>query len=133
MGSVKKSKISLRINWEQRVTQKLIARCHRIGSCKTKPGQDRDQPRTVLCRLNRFKDKHRILNNAKKALKNTGIFIYEDFLKDTKELRKSVWDQVLEYQKQNKFPCLNYRSIIARDRNGVFNFLSVTLSFKKYN
>ena len=39
-----------------------IGRCHRIGSRKTKTGQDRDQPRIVVCRLNRFKDKQRILN-----------------------------------------------------------------------
>ena len=95
-----------------------IDRCHRIGPRKTKTGQNRDRPRTVVCRLNRFKDKQRILNNAKK-LKNTGICIYEDFSKDTVELRKSLWEQVLEYRKQNKFACLNYRSIIVRDHNGV--------------
>ena len=66
-----------------------IDRCHRIGPRKTKTGQNRDRPRTVVCRLNRFKDKQRILNNAKK-LKNTGIYIYEDFSKDTMELRKKV-------------------------------------------
>ena len=95
-----------------------IDRCHRIGPRKTKTGQNRDRPRTVVCRLNRFKDKQRILNNAKK-LKNTGIYIYEDFSKDTMELRKSLWEQALEYLKQNKFACLNYRSIIVRDHNGV--------------
>ena len=64
-------------------------RCHRIEPRKIKSGQDRDRPRTVVCRLNRFKDKQRILNNAKK-LKNTGIFIHEDFSKDTMEFRKSL-------------------------------------------
>ena len=49
-------------------------RCHRTGSRKIKTGQNQDRPRTVLCRLNRFKVKQNILNNAKK-LKNTGIFI----------------------------------------------------------
>ena len=91
-----------------------IVRCHRIGPRKT-TGQNRDRRRTVV---RRFKDKQRILNNAKK-LKNTGIYIYEDFSKDTMELRKSLWEQVLEYRKQNKFACLNYRSIIVRDHNGV--------------
>ena len=66
-----------------------IDRCHRIGFRKTKTGQNQDQPRTVVCRLNRFKDKQRILNNAKK-LKNMGIYIYENFSKDTMELRKSL-------------------------------------------
>ena len=62
---------------------------HRIGPCKTKTGQNRDQPCTVVCRLNRFKDKQHILNNAKE-LKNTGIFIYEDSSKDTMGLLKSL-------------------------------------------
>ena len=75
-----------------------IDRRHRIGPRKTKT----DRPRTVVCRLNRFKDKQRILNNAKK-LKDMGIYIYEDFSKDTMELKKSLWEQVLEYRKQNKF------------------------------
>ena len=88
------------------------------GLVKHKIGQNRDGPRTIVCRLNRFKDKQGILNNAKK-LKNTGIFIYEDFSKDTMELRKSLWEQVLEYQKENKFAYLNYRSIILRDHNDV--------------
>ena len=64
-----------------------IDRCHRIGPRKTKTGQNRDRSRTVICRLNRLKEKQRILNNVKK-LKNTGIYIYEDFSKDTMELRK---------------------------------------------
>ena len=92
--------------------------CHRIGPRKTNTGQNRDRPRTAACRLNRFKDKQRILNNVKK-LKNTSIYIYEDFSNDTMELRKSLWEQVLEYRKQNKFGCLNYRSIIVRDHNGI--------------
>ena len=71
--------------------------CHRIGARKTKTGQNRDRLHAVLCRLNRFKDKQRILNNAK--LKNTGIYMYEDISKDTMELRKSLWEQVLEYCK----------------------------------
>ena len=76
-----------------------IDRCHIIGPCKARADQNRDQPCTVVCRLDRFKDKQCILYNAKK-LKKMGIFIYEDFLKDTMELRKSLWEQVLEYQKQ---------------------------------
>ena len=81
-------------------------RCHGIGPRKSKTGQDWDLPRTVVCRFNRFKDKQRILNNAKK-LKNTSIFFYEEFSKDTMELRKTLWEQVLEYRRQNKCVCLN--------------------------
>ena len=91
---------------------------HRIGSRKIKTSQIWDRPRTVVCRLNRLKDKQRILNNAKK-MKNTGLFIYENFLKDTMELRKSLWKQVLKYRNQKSFACLNYMNITVRDQNGV--------------
>ena len=70
-----------------------IDRCHRIGPCKTKTGQNRGRPRTVGCRLNRFKNKKGILNNAKNP-ENTGIFIYEDF-------QKTPWN--LESHYGNKF------------------------------
>ena len=82
--------------------------CHRMrkrrGSC----------PRTIICRFLRFKDKRKILQNAKK-LKNTGIDIYEDFCKDTLELRKCLWEKVLNYRFQGKFAYLNYRSVVPRD------------------
>ena len=95
-----------------------IDRCHKIGPHKTKIAKDWDQPCTTVCRLNQFKDKHHILNNAKK-LKITSTFIYEDFSKDTMALRKSLWEHVFKYLKQIKFACLNYKSIIVRDHNGV--------------
>ena len=58
----------------------------------------------------------KILQNAKK-LKDTGIFIYEDFCSDTMELRKSLWEKVLEYHQQGKYVYLNYRTIVARNKS----------------
>ena len=66
-----------------------------------KGGKDRSnnernsRPRTIICRLLRFKDKQTIIQSLKK-LKNTGIFIYENFCKDTMDLRKELWE-VLEH------------------------------------
>ena len=48
---------------------------------------NKSKPRTVVCEFLRFKDKHKVLQNVKK-LKNTGIFIFEDFSKATIELKK---------------------------------------------
>ena len=50
-----------------------------------------------------------------KLLKNAGIFIYEDFYKDTMGLRKEIWQEVLEYRRQNKFAYLNSRSMVVCD------------------
>ena len=54
--------------------------------------------------------------NAKK-LKDTGTFVYEDFCSDTMELRKSIWEKVLEYRRQGKYAYLNYRTIVVRDKS----------------
>ena len=61
-----------------------IDRCHRVKSCN-QSGQHQGHPRTIICQLNKFKDKQQILNNAKK-LRDTDIFIYEDFSKNTMDL-----------------------------------------------
>ena len=74
-----------------------IDRCHPMKkSGKDRSINERDsRPRTIICRLLRFKDKQRIIQSSKK-LKNTGIFIYEDFCKDTMDLRKQLWEKVLK-------------------------------------
>ena len=56
-------------------------RCHRTGKFK----RNQSKPRTIVCRLLRFKGKEKKLQNSKK-LKDTGIFIYEDFCKATMEI-----------------------------------------------
>ena len=52
-----------------------IDRCHRIGPPKIKTGQNRGRPSTVVCILNRFKDKQHILNNVKKPEKHGHLYI----------------------------------------------------------
>ena len=83
-------------------------RCHRLRK------QTGSRPRITICRFICFKDKKRILQNANKP-KNTEIYIYEDFSKEALELRKSFWEEVLNYRCQDKFAYLNYRSVAVRD------------------
>ena len=87
-----------------------IDQCHRMGKRKG------TRPRTIICKFLRFKDKQKILMKAKK-LKNSGIYIYEDFCDATNELTKSLWEQVLEHRRQGKFAYLSYRKIVVRDHN----------------
>ena len=87
-----------------------LDRCHRMGK---KRG---NRPRTLICRFTKFKDKQCVLSNGRK-LKGTNIYIHEDFSQDTMELRKSLWEQVLEYRRQGKFAYLNSRSIVVKDNN----------------
>ena len=88
-------------------------RCHRI-SAQTNSSKNQNRSRTIICKVTKFKYKQKILKSAK-CLKDTGIVIYEDFCKDTMDLRKILWNKVLEYRKQNKFAYLNYRSIVVRE------------------
>ena len=87
-----------------------IDRCHRMGKFQ----RNKSKPRTVVCTFLHFKDKHKVLLNAKK-LKDTGIFIYEYVSKTTMQLRKSLWEKVLQHRQQNKIAHLNYRSIVVKD------------------
>ena len=50
-----------------------IDRCHRLSKKK-----NQNCPGTIICRITKFKEKQKILKKIK-VLKNTGIFIYEDF------------------------------------------------------
>ena len=62
-------------------------RCHRI-SAQTNSYQNQNRPRTIICKVTKFKDKQKILNYTK-CLKDTRIFIYEDICKDTTDLGKN--------------------------------------------
>ena len=82
----------------------------------------------VICKFLRFKDKQNILKDAKK-LKNSGIYIYEDFCNNTMELRKSLWEEVMEHRRQGRFAFLSYRSIILQ--NSQEKHLCQSLFFNK--
>ena len=41
--------------------------------------------------------------------------MYDDFYKGTMDLRKKLWNKVLEYRKQSKFAYLHYRSNVVRE------------------
>ena len=97
-----------------------IERCQRMKK-KNKDqsnNERRSRPRTIVCKLLRFKDKQKIIQNSKK-LKNTGIFVYKGFCKDTMDLRKQLWEKVLEHRANNKIAYLNYRSIVVRNHRNV--------------
>ena len=65
-------------------TEVEIDRYHSFKS-HNQSGQHQGCPRTIICRFNKFKVKQQILNNAKK-LRDTGIYIYEDFSRDAMDL-----------------------------------------------
>ena len=68
-----------------------------------------------MLRLANFKDKSIILKNVNK-LKESDIYINEDFSRETTELRKKLWEEVKQLRSESKFAYLNYRSVVARDQ-----------------
>lgn len=94
-----------------------IDRCH----CMDKFQRNKSKPQAVVCTFLRFKDKLKVLQNAKK-LENTGNFIYDDFPKATMKLRKYLWE-VLQYQQQNKIAYFNSQSIVAKENRNNKNEL----------
>ena len=89
-----------------------IDRGHPITPKKNDP----TRPRTIICSLTKFKEKQKIFLINAKVLKDTGLFIYEDYCKDTMSVRKKLWEQVLNYRKQDKIAYLNYRSIVVHNK-----------------
>ena len=97
-----------------------IDRGHRIilekkDHCIIPKKKDPTHPKNIICRLTKFKEKQKILINAK-VLKDTSIFIYENYCKDTMSVRKKLREQVLNYHKQDKIAYLDYRSIVVRNK-----------------
>ena len=62
-----------------------IDRCH----CIIRKKKVLTRQWTITCRLTKFKEKQKILINAK-VLKDIGIFVYEDYCKDTMSVRKKT-------------------------------------------
>ena len=77
-----------------------VERAYRAGR------KSRNKPRTIVCKLLRFKDKQNILRKAK-LLKGTNTFINEDYRQDTVDYKKELWEEVKVLQSQGKIAYLN--------------------------
>ena len=64
-----------------------IERARHVGP----EGKNKARPRTIVLKLLNFKDKKLILSKSK-SLKGTGIYVNEDFAKETLEKRKKLWE-----------------------------------------
>ena len=63
--------------------------------------------RTIVCKLVSFKEKKLFMKNVKK-LKNTKIFMDEDFCPETMEYRKQLSEEVKELRRKCNIAYLNY-------------------------
>jgi hypothetical protein len=86
-----------------------VERAHRTG----KPSNRK--PRSIVMKLLNFKDKQRILRECRK-LKDTNIFVYEYFSKDSVALRRTLMQEVKRLRNENQNVGLRYDRIIYYDR-----------------
>ena len=87
---ISKEKVQSIIKEKLGITVEIeLDRCHRTGKFKI----NQSKPRTIVCRFLRFKDKEKNFKNSRK-LKDTGIFIFEDFCKETVELQKLLLQEL---------------------------------------
>ena len=86
----------------------IIERAHRTGR------KEEGKKRCIVLKLLNYKDKELILKNANK-LKGTGVFINEDFSRETLEKRKDLWEKVKVARSQGKFATINYNKSIIKE------------------
>lgn len=89
-----------------------IERAHRTGKRKGD-----GKPRTIILKLLRFKDKERILRHASQ-LKDTNIYINEDFSQATRDIRRGLWEEVRKLRREGKYAVLQYDRIYQRNFRG---------------
>ena len=86
-----------------------IERAHRTGK------ENQGRPRTIVFKLLSYKDKALIMSCGKR-LAGSGIYINEDFAKETVEKRKKLWEEVKKYRRDGKYAILQYDKVIVRNK-----------------
>lgn len=87
----------------------VIERAHRVSK------KVQGKPRTIVVKFFNFKDKSNILSKCKK-LKDLPFSVYEDFSRETAEIRKTLWKEVLRNRAENKISYLSYKTVVCKDR-----------------
>ncbi|XP_065645515.1 uncharacterized protein LOC136075987 [Hydra vulgaris] len=90
-------------------TEIIAERAHRVGSYK----EDKT-PRTIVVKLLNYQDKIKILSSLKN-LKGSGIYINEDFAKETMEERKKLWPEVKNLRNQGKYATIKFNKVFCRE------------------
>ena len=99
-----------------------IARCHRKGFRKNLRNErnSNEKPRPIIFKLQNYKDRQNIWESRFK-LKNTKIFLNEDFPQEINQKRKTLFPIMKAAQKQNKdaFLSVDKLHIVTKDSASV--------------
>ena len=110
---ITEEKVQHLFNETLNLTNVNIERAHRTAN-KTKKQKESNLPRTVVLKLLSYKDKVDIMENVNK-LKGSGIYVNEDFSKETLEIRRELWKDVKRLRDEGKYAVLQYDKIVTHD------------------
>lgn len=85
-----------------------LDRVHRIGQMQ----HHRSKPRTVILRFNWFEDRQKVWNK-RRDLRDTGIWLREDFSKETEETRAKLYPYVQAARAKNMKSTLSVDALIV--------------------
>ena len=89
-------------------------RAHRVNRNADNNDDMNSKPPTIVAKLLHYKDKQDILHDAK-TRKIRRYYFKEDFSKETLEIRKRLWDEVVRLrEEEGKFAVINYDRIYSR-------------------
>ena len=87
---------------------------HRVNRNADNNDDMNSKPPTIVAKLLHYKDKQDILHEAK-TRKIRRYYFKEDFSKETLEIRKRLWDEVVRLrEEEGKFAVINYDRIYSR-------------------
>ena len=79
---------------------------------KALPKGRRSKPRTIFLKFDNYKDKVKVLQNAKKR-KGTSITTNKDFSQENLSYRKELCKEMKQLRSEGKLAHLNYRTIVC--------------------
>lgn len=89
-----------------------IERAHRIGNSK----QQTTKPRPIVVQFLHYKDKELILTKAKTHLKNSGVYVNEDFSDRIRKKRAELFPAMKEAREWGNFAVISYDRLIVKPR-----------------
>ena len=87
---------------------KALGQAQRVGQYR----QNSKYPRVILARFEKESERKMILD-SKFKLKNTNIYVEEDFSKEVRDIRRVLWKEAVEERKKGKRATVRYKTLIV--------------------
>ena len=116
-------KLNTRLNWHWNINSISLSKCklsvHRTGKANRSQAHagnaSSKRPRTVICRLENWKQKNPILKVAR-TVKPDGMFVREDLVAETLQRCKELLPKLKQAKQAGKIAYFVLDKLIIRDR-----------------